>query len=250
MENEHRNTLDAMIKELDRKDEPEVIPAPETDASQEEIIELGEDFNFDGFQVVRREFFAHMNEPSVSFSGCKVYVNCTCLSKFPDTEYVQALVNPETKILALRPCDESARDSFLWCSSNAKGKPKPKQVTCKLFFAKIAALMGWNPNHRYKMLGKLIHANNEYLIAFDLNSTEVYQRSFPEGQKPKTSRTPVFPSGWQNQFGMPFNEHEQSLQVNIVDGYAIFAIKDKGPAGEEDGSSATDQNNGGGNRNE
>ena len=49
---------------------------------------------------------------------------------------------------------------------------------------------------------------------------------------------------------MPFNEHEQSLQVNIVDGYAIFAIKDKGPAGEEDGSSATDQNNGAGNRNE
>ena len=36
-------------------------------AEGDEIIEMGEDFDFDGFQVVRREFFAHMREPSCSF---------------------------------------------------------------------------------------------------------------------------------------------------------------------------------------
>ena len=50
--------------------------------------------------------------------------------------------------------------------------------------------------------------------------------SYAEGEKPKASRTPVFPSGWQNQFGLPFYEHRQSMQVNIFDGYAIYAIKD------------------------
>ena len=86
--------------------------------------------------------------------------------------------------------------------------------------------MDWNPDYRYKLLGKLIHANGQYMIAFDLTATEVYQRIFPEGAKPKTSRTPVFPAGWQDQFGLPYTEHQQSMQINIFDGYAIYSIKD------------------------
>ena len=191
----------------------------------DELLEMGASFDFDGFQVVRREFFAHLNEPSISFNNYKLYVNTACLTKFPDTEYVQVLVNRNTKILALRPCGEGERDSFLWCN-NSKGKRKPKQTTCRLFFAKIVSLMNWNPDHRYKLTGKLVQANGEYLIAFDLTATEVYQRTFVEGAKPKTSRTPVFPSEWQEQFGLPFKEHRQSMQINIFEGYAIYAIKE------------------------
>lgn len=199
----------------------------ETPKSQQEddYIELREDFDFVGFQVVRREFFAHMREPSVTFNNCKFNVNAACLEKFPNSDYAQVLINRENKILALFPCTEGARDSFLWCSVY-KGKRKPKPITCKLFFAKVVSLMGWNPNYRYKLLGKVIHANGEYLLAFDLTSTEVYQRTFIEGAKPKASRTPVFPAEWQDQFGLPFNEHRQSMQINIFDGYAIYAIKE------------------------
>ena len=87
-------------------------------------------------------------------------------------------------------------------------------------------MMAWNPDYRYKLLGRLIHANGEYIIAFDLTATEVYQRSIPEGEKPRTSRTPVFPSGWQNQFGLPYKEHQHAMQVNIFDGYAVYSIKE------------------------
>lgn len=104
--------------------------------ANDEIIELGDNFNFDGFQVVRREFFAHTREPSVSFTNCKFYVNAACISKFPDVDYVQALVNQEKKILALRPCNENDRDAIMWCN-DTKGKKKAKQITCKLFFAKL-----------------------------------------------------------------------------------------------------------------
>lgn len=212
--------------------EPQTIPLQDENEApvlgeSDELLEMSEDFNFDDFQVVRREFFAHMHEPSVSFNNCKFYVNTACLSKFPNSDYAQVLVNRAKKILALRPCSEGARDSFMWCAQTSKGKRKPKPITCKLFFAKIVDLMGWNPNYRYKLLGKLIHSNGEYLIAFDLTSTEVYQKTFPEGAKPKVSRTPVFPHSWQDQFGLPFSEHRQSMQINIFDGYAIYSIKEE-----------------------
>ena len=60
----------------------------------EELLEMGADFRLEDFQVVRREFFAHLREPAVTFNNRKFYVNSACLSKFPNTEYVQALINP------------------------------------------------------------------------------------------------------------------------------------------------------------
>lgn len=209
----------------------------------DEVLELGDNFNLGDFQVVRREFFAHLSEPSITFNNYKFYVNKACLNKFPNTDYVQVLVDRESKMLALKPCSENARDSLLWCRVS-KGKREPKQTTCKLLCMKVAALMNWNLLHRYKLLGKLIHANGEYLIAFDLTSTEVYQRSYPDGEMPTTAKVPVYPEEWKNQFGMPFYEHQQSMRISTFDGYAIYAIKDKAKRGnklQEAQASAEDQ---------
>jgi len=220
--------MEEMLKSVQM---PETVTADIVSASNEkyqsedEIMDLGEDFDFDGFQVVRREFFAHTFEPSATFNCCKFYVNTACFSKFPTSDYAQVLVNRQKKLLALRPCPENSRDSFQWCSLY-RGKRKPKAITCKLFFAKIVSLMDWNPDYRYKLLGRLAHSNDEYIIIFDLTATEVYRRTTIDGEKPKVSRTPVFPLEWQDQFGLPYSEHKQSMQVNIVDGYAVYSIKD------------------------
>lgn len=150
----------------------------------EELLEMSDDFNLEEFQVVRREFFAHIREPAVTFNNRKFYVNSACLSKFPNTDYVQALINPHTKILALRPCRENERGSFQWCSLG-HGKRKPKQTTCTLFFLKMFGVkyelkvrFDWL-NHfllRYFTIEKLCKRSfqfiyftrEEYLIAYRL----------------------------------------------------------------------------------
>ena len=67
----------------------------------------------------------------------------------------------------------------------------------------------------------------EYLLLFDLTATEVYQRTQKEGEKPKTSRTPIFPEHWKNQFGLPVDEHRKSIKINIFDGYTVFTVPDE-----------------------
>lgn len=180
-------------------------------------------FSYDGFQVVRGEFFSHLFEPSITFSDYKIYVNTTCIRKLPDFDYVQILVNPEDMKLAVKPCKEEEKDSFRWCSASAKRAPK--MISCRLFFAKVMALMNWNPVHRYKMLGKLIQSNNEMLFIFDLKSPEIYQRTLKENGKLKSSRTPIFPEEWKNQFGLPVAEHKNQLRVDIFDNYAVFGLE-------------------------
>ncbi|WP_310602756.1 integrase [Anaerosporobacter sp.] len=186
-----------------------------------EIIE-DDAFSYDGYQVVRGEFFAHVFEPSFTFNNYRVSVNTACIKKLPEFNYVQILVNPENKKLAVRPCKEDEKDSFRWCS--ATSKRSPKQIICRMFFAKVISLMGWNPNYRYKLLGKLIHSGDELLFVFDLNTPEIYQKTLKEDKNTKTSRTPHFPEEWKNQFGLPVEEHKSTIQIGLFDGYAVFGL--------------------------
>ncbi|MBP3896707.1 MAG: integrase [Mogibacterium sp.] len=201
----------------------------ETTTRRTPDIEIIEDdsFSYDGFQVVRGEFFSHIYEPSFTLNQNKISVNMACVRKLPDVEYVQALVHPEEKMLIIRPCHEEEKDSFRWRSAGKK--LSPKQVTCKIFFAKIFTLMGWNLDYRYKLLGKLVRSNGELLFVFNLNNPEIYERFYREGEKPRVSRTPVYPDEWKNQFGVSVEEHKRSLSINTFSDYTIFGVRDTAP---------------------
>ncbi len=201
------------------------------------VIEVNE-FDYEGYQVVRGEFFAHMHEPSFVFNKNKVYVNSACVKKLPDTEYVQILVNPDEHKLAVRPCRESDKDSFRWKSSGAK--VAPRQITCKIFYAKVFSLMGWDYNNRYKLLGKLIKSSEELLFIFDLNTPEIYEVRNRDG-KAQTSRIPSYPEDWKNQFGISVKEHQANLQISIFDGNAVFGIQ-KDSAKQNDVKTGEEQN--------
>lgn len=97
---------------IQTNDEKNTIPVTEDDA-----------FSYDGYQVVRGEFFAHTYEPSFTFNSSKVSVNTACIKKLPDTDFVQILVNPDEKKLAVRPCQEDEKDSFRWCSQQQNALP-------------------------------------------------------------------------------------------------------------------------------
>ena len=198
----------------------------------EEEISNDESFSYDGYQVVRGEFFAHIREPSITFNNQKVSMNTACLSRLPEVEYVQILVNQSEHKLIVRPSSEDEKDSFIWCTMG--GKRKPKQVICRVFFAMIIDLMSWNPDYRYKLLGKLIRRGDEYLFTFDLTGAEIFQRFIVESGKPKTSRTPIYPVEWKNQFGLSVEEHRRRLQVNIFKGYTVFSVKNESSTEPED----------------
>ena len=218
------------------------ISMPETvaDTPDSEVDQIRDtQFSYDGYQVVRGEFFAHLFEPSVTINNEKVSVNAACIRKLPNTDYVQFLVNPTEKKLAVKPCSEDMKDSFCWSSIGADGKKKPKVISCKIFFAKVIKLMGWDPNCRYKILGKLIKANNDRLFVFDLTCAETYKKHNGKGEN--TSRRALYPEDWSTRFGVPVSEHQDSVLISIFDEYAVFKIEkdEEKEALTDDGSDIT-----------
>ena len=96
----------------------------------------------------------------------------------------------------------------------------------------------------YESIRKWNKSNGDYLFIFDLQSSEMYERKIDETSgKPKTSRTPIFPAEWKNQFGLPVEEHKKQLQIDLFNGFAIFGLEDKK-------NTNTDINNFEGNNNE
>ena len=181
----------------------------------------------DDFEVVRIEFLAHIREPSFSFCDGKIGVNTACIRRMPEVDHVQLLVNAKEKKLAVRPAKEEDIFSFPWATTAKNGKRHPRQVTGRIVFMKIFDMMGWNPDYRYKIVGKLVKANGELLFLFDLNDRQTFERSMDEDGKRKTSRKPVFPAAWKDHFGIPFSEHRKALQINLFDGYTVFSVKDQ-----------------------
>lgn len=196
-----------------------------------EIQEV-EEFDYSGFQVVRREFFAHIFEPAISFKYDSISFNSACVRRMPETEYVQILIHPEQKRLVLKPCDVDAKDAVKWSvSKQKKGKEviSPRTIKCKIFAAKVFDMLSWNINCRYKMLGVIVKTKDEMLFAFNLEDTEVYVpiENNEDGTPKKIGRKPYYPTAWKDSFGLPVEDHNDHLSINVLDGFARFEVVQK-----------------------
>ena len=184
-------------------------------------IALAAGFSFDGYQVVRREFFSHRYDPTLTIKGNSIIFNNACISKLEQVVYVQVLVNPNTEKLVIRPCEEGARDAIRWCVAK-DDKRKSREITCGLFTAKLYEMMGWEALYRYKLQGTRINYKGEQLYVFDLTSTETFLPSVknPDDPEAKVRRgKTVYPADWRDSFGIPVKEHADSMQINLMDGY-------------------------------
>ena len=197
------------------------VPIGLSRAEQLEAKRLAEEenFSFEGYQVVRREFISHRFDPAMTIRGNSITFNNSCISKLENASYIQFLINPTEQKMIIRPCDEGARDAIRWCILKAD-KRKSRQITCRIFAERLYEMMGWDPIYRYRLQGMKIRYNNEQMYLFDLKAHECFlpQKKDEATGKHKAS-SPEFPKGWESGFGMDVEEHNMSTQVNFLDGY-------------------------------
>lgn len=214
------------------------VPAPQparstlTREERQEAKRLAEEanFSFDGYQVVRREFMSHRFDPAMTIRGNSITFNNSCISKLEDATYIQFLINPEERKLAIRPCDEGARDAVRWCVIRGD-KRKSREISCRPFTTKLYELMGWESMYRYKLQGMRITYQGECLYLFDLSAQEAFLPQFKDPETGKrVSAKPVLPKEWIESFGLPYDEHNASTQIDLSEGFVSPDI----PGGKEE----------------
>lgn len=175
---------------------------------EQEVVDLS------GYQVTKAEYFAHLREPTVTIWKEKIKFNMACIRRFPDFTHIQLLVHPEQRRLIIRPCDRDAPDSLQWISGGKE--PKSREMTCRVFAAKLFDLMKWEGAYRYKLMGKPAVCDKEMLFLFRLSDFEL----FVSGNTTKR-KIPYYPEDWRNCFGTPVEEHEEAYKIDLADGYIM-----------------------------
>ena len=225
-----------------------------TESADQKALELAQDFSYDGYQVVRRELFAHLREPAVVIRRDSVTFNTACIAGLEDAVYIQILVNQDNKRMVVRKCEENDKDALRWCIEKPD-KRKSRKMSNKLFSAMMYDMMGWNTDCRYKILGHKITHENETMYIFDLLETEIFmdtkrkKKANPDSlekkeelvtaetdQTPeqnqeeiaakvarKLNRIPFYPKDWKDSFGLSVEEHKKALETNLTDGYIEFS---------------------------
>lgn len=225
-----------------------------TENIDQKALELAQDFSYDGYQVVRRELFAHLREPAVVIRKDSVTFNTACIAGLEDAVYIQILVNQDNKRMVVRKCEENDKDALRWCIEKPD-KRKSRKMSNKLFSAMMYDMMGWNTDCRYKILGHKITHEDETMYIFDLLETEIFmdtkrkKKANPDSvekkeelvtaetnQTPeqnqeeiaakvarKLNRIPFYPKDWKDSFGLSVEEHKKALETNLTDGYIEFS---------------------------
>lgn len=209
---------------------PEEQAENDRDARAEELEST---FSYDGYQVVRKELFAHLRDPAIVIRKDSITFNTACITGLEDVVYVHVMFNSDLKRIVVRGCDENDKDALRWCIAKPD-KRKSRKMTCKPFSELVYKEMGWDTECRYKMLGYRISFEGETLYVFDLLVPEI----FHEGQKrknetdqknaqetkPANTRKGFYPDDIAGTFGVPVEEHLKESEVKQMDGYVSVGM--------------------------
>lgn len=212
------------------------------DSYDERAAEIEREFDYDGYQIVRREMFAHLREPAVTIRADSITFNTACIDGLEDTVYIQVLVSDNDKRMVIRRCEEHHKDAIRWCIA----KPdKRKSRTIKGRFSNmIFTMMNWSKGCRYKILGHKIQHQGETLYVFELEVCEIFKerpkrtkaerKARAESMTPeelkeadrkerKESMTPFSPADAEGTFGLPVHQHQNTLVLESVDDFQNIA---------------------------
>jgi hypothetical protein len=202
----------------------------ERDAKAEELEST---FSYDGYQVVRKELFAHLRDPAIVIRKDSITFNTACISGLEDVVYVHVMFNSDLKRIVVRGCDENDKDALRWCIAKPD-KRKSRKMSCKPFSELVYNEMGWDSDCRYKILGYRINFEGETLYVFDLLVPEIFHEgqkrkkgeNAPQSEetKPVNTRKGFYPDDIAGTFGVPVEEHLKESEVKQIDGYVSMSI--------------------------
>ena len=165
-------------------------------------------FALDGYQVVRNQFMQIRYEgPAITITGDRLSFNLFCMKKFVDIGYVQLLLHPTERKLAIRPCRKQDTHSIRW-------RPDPekpiysKTLSCQHFGNALFSIMEWNPEYLYRVRGVWAARGSEQIIIFNLsNAMPAILISQDEDTDTAKRRVDMCPEEWNDDFGEEFYEH-------------------------------------------
>ena len=165
-------------------------------------------FNLTGYQVVRNQFTQVRYEgPSITFTDSKISFNLFCSKIFRDVAYIQLLLHPAERKIAIRPCRERDTHSIRW-RTDPESAVYAKSLSCQHFGNALFGIMQWDPEYIYRVRGVWAKRGTEQIIVFNLADAVPAVMMTPDTENSNArKRVEMYPAEWTDDFGDEFYEH-------------------------------------------
>ncbi len=164
-------------------------------------------FDFEGYQVVRGHFLMARPEcPCITVTNDKITFNVFCMRKFAGVSYVQLLLHPTERKLAIRPCGSTDTHHIRWRVDPEKPFI-PKSISCPHFGNALFRIMGWNPDYVYHIRGSWASRARDEIIVFPLSNAApaaFLESAVDDPEEGRKRRVQMCPKEWSDSFGEEF----------------------------------------------
>ena len=179
-------------------------------------------FDLRDYEVARGQFFSSVGRISVSFSYKQISFNKDAIRKFPNIKFVELLIHPSSKLLAIRPCSSETKNKVQW-SRLKDGQLIPKPISGAAFLPTLYEIFKWDKKCKYRILGVAHQKDNENVLIFNMDDTEIRiptstnEVSAPNNNTPDTisdsKSVLAYPADWMNSFGNNYYTQSQAPEL-------------------------------------
>ena len=210
---------------------------PEADISPipyEFEVSPGE-FDLRGFEIAGTELFDSAQRMSVSFGRGKLRFSMSCVQRFGTQNYVELLIHPARKILAIRPVEQVNRNG-IYFSKQRHQRYYPREISMAAFGSALFTILGWKSELRYRIIGSCYEHDGVYLLLFDTNKAEAFFPPHILSQEGETAhlltlsgnQIRAVPSLRKSTFGEDFYAHERPLTALAHQSEADWKLRMEG----------------------
>lgn len=187
-------------------------------------VEKGE-FDLRGYEIVRSEFFDIANRFSMTISSDRLKFSSSCTRKI-DSAYVEILIHPVKRIIAIRKTTTDNRLAFNW-SRVKNGINMPRHIGISAISACLFTLSGWDVENKYRIYGTQIENGDSPVILFNISDAEtILSRDTEDKAEDNTDSEKkascssagnmiAYPASWADGFGVDYYSHRYLYESAI-----------------------------------
>ena len=189
-------------------------------ARMEQKAELGYE-DLDSYELPPRTQFSMINKPAVSIKYREMTFNMACIRLFEGVQFILPFTSRTKRRLAVATCSEEEAESVQWARINNKGAWTNRTIVSEEYLAKIFEFMHWDPNCRYKVMGRVTNSERGLILVFDLDEAILF--TTPEEYvdrktgEVKKRQIKYYPDEYKERIGKSYKDYLEKYQMSMFE---------------------------------
>ncbi|MBQ6480915.1 MAG: recombinase family protein [Anaerolineaceae bacterium] len=130
-------------------------------------------FDLRKYDVVSFSLFDEQKVPAISLQMDEIKFSMSCVRGMACDNYVELMVHPTRKMLAIRPAAKDNRCAIYWASGSKKNM-ETRKISCKAYIETLFQIFEWKTDYKYKLYGCIYRDGKDSACIFTTDDASVY----------------------------------------------------------------------------